>query len=204
MKNSYVEVSGKYIKTLDSLLNQNTGMSLLKDHIDRLLRNIETDSLEDYRFIAIVDLDGTLRDCCSHRIPLLPDSDMVEFYKDEPNLAYEDFHLACSGDTPIWDTINKVKQLREEGCFIILLTSCTSLDKTICETRKQLQSWELYYDTMIMRHPDNHEEPAQMKLNFISSLVTNDSDKKHFLFIDDNSENVKVIEEFGIDCILVK
>ncbi|AFK66628.1 polynucleotide kinase/phosphorylase [Colwellia phage 9A] len=161
------------------------------------------DGAKEGKRIAVVDLDGCIRDD-KHRASLLPSDAVVKSYDDKPNLAFKSYHMACHGDVVVQETVDMVNKLYSEGYFIIILTSCTGYFETINITCTQLKEWRLKWNTMVMRHPDNHNLPHDMKLNFMRQMVTEQEDKNRFVFIDDSAENVDTIKEFGIDTVLVK
>jgi hypothetical protein len=193
--NSYAEIVANHDGKLIKLhLEGDLQGTMIRSHVNELISAGKN--------VALVDIDGTLRNC-SERVKLLPNKHSLEAYADQPNLAYEEFHLACGIDTPLLRNIETVKNLHTAGYFIVLLTSCTALTDTIEATVNQMAKWNVPASTMIMRHPDNHHEPTPMKVNFVKALVEDSKNFKHILLVEDNKDTVKAFKDIGTQTLLV-
>ncbi len=167
-----------------------------------LLKNVLNFSLSKGDKVAFVDLDGTLRGG-TERLHLLPSREDFLNEKEDPNGLFEKFNKSCGVDKPLWTNIEYVQYLKYElGYSIFLLTSCTAYVESVEATIDQMEEWEVPFDGLIMRSPNNQRDAIEMKVGFIKEFIHNDNIDKDILIFDDNIETIKALEGIGIEfCI---
>lgn len=150
----------------------------------------------------VLDLDGTLRKG-DHRLHLLPSQEEIQYWEEKgtPNAAWEDFNGEAANDAPLYSNIAIANRFYCDHTTIVL-TSCTWTEENEKVIREQLSEWNVKYDMIVMRHPDNHLHPVEMKEAFINDL-TEIVEVDEILAMDDCSNNCEMFNRKGVTTLKV-
>lgn len=140
--------------------------------------------------IIIFDLCDTLADT-RHRSHLIPPASIAHVAS-----SWDRFSLACGNDAPISPVIRLLITLSERY-RIFILTSRGEVARA--ETVAWLARHNIPYDRLIMRGPDEHREPAAVKIDWIKAI----GPAHIFCAFDDNDDVVRAIRSMGITCMQV-
>lgn len=140
--------------------------------------------------IIIFDLCDTLADT-RHRSHLIPPASIAHVAS-----SWDRHSLACGNDAPITPVIRLLMTLSERY-RIFILTSRGEVARA--ETVAWLARHNIPYDRLIMRGPDEHREPAAVKIDWIKAIGPDHI----FCAFDDNDNVVRAICGMGITCLQV-
>ncbi|WP_312329885.1 phosphatase domain-containing protein [Atlantibacter hermannii] len=140
--------------------------------------------------IICFDLCDTLADT-SHRTHLIPPASIAHHAS-----SWDRFSLACGGDAPITATIRLLVALSEK--FRIFIWTSRG-DIARAETVAWLERYGVPYDRLIMRGPDEHRKPEDVKADWLRAIGP-----EHICCaFDDNDDVVRMLRSMGITCLQV-
>ncbi len=140
--------------------------------------------------VIVFDLDGTLRDG-AHRMHLVPKENL------DRTESWNEFNLACGGDTPIEDNLALMRCLYR-NYYIIVLTSCCDVAQSI--SRRWLQQHGGYHSELIMRPADDHRSDVDFKEAKLREIGL----ERIVCCFEDNFRVAKHIRSLGLTCHVVR
>jgi len=144
---------------------------------------------------VIFDLDGTLANI-EHRLHHIRKKD-DQGNKLKPN--WDQFHLDCVHDEPIWPIINIFRALRHQRHTIEIWSGRS--DKVRAETVNWLEFHGIFADKLLMRMHGDHRPDHELKELWLDQLI-GIRDKPDLVF-DDRSRLVEMWRRNGIQCCQV-
>lgn len=180
-----------------------SGFNHYSNNDHKLISEVINDEYRAGYQILIIDIDDTLRNT-DQRACLLPSPEKVEYFGDEPNLAFKLFNMSGEKDEPLMRNIDIVNSLLSTGTYFpIFLTSCTRYDCSMKACRKLIDKHiQATNYSLIMRDPDNHLHPKEYKEDFCHRFLP-DKYKEAVTFIDDNPEICELLTDLGYYCLQV-
>lgn len=172
--------------------------------IENLARRAKLIPWPDDQRIVICDIDGTLADL-SHRLP---------FIQQEPPDRIR-FQGSIIRDSPIWQTIKWIADLKDQGFYIVLMsgrpTSVTG--ETMMWLNQQFGAirpdrfghvveWEyksLHFDRLFLRATDDHRPDTLVKAEMLHDIPK----EKIKLVFDDRPSIVEMFRSYGLKVIQV-
>lgn len=137
----------------------------------------------------IFDIDGTLADC-THRLNYV--------LKDKKD--WDIFHKSASEDTPILETIECAKALKQAGYEIVIVTGRPESSRGI--TEKWLLDNGIEFIELFMRENWNHVPDFQLKKEIYENKI---QDKYEVLGIFEDRKNVvEMWRSLGLRCYQVE
>jgi FMN phosphatase YigB (HAD superfamily) len=135
---------------------------------------------------VIFDLDGTLADTV----------DPNGHHKEN----HEGFRQHIRGADANQDMVDKVRKANEKGRDVVILTARSAHYRDT--TKKWLNEKGIQYDSLLMRHIDDHRKDKIVKKDLLENdVLPNFKVKKAY---DDKNKNVKMFRSEGIEAKRVK
>ena len=130
---------------------------------------------------VVFDLDGTIADT----------TDIYAQHKDN----HPEFLEKVKEAKPFDHIVEKMKKAKEKGRDVVILTARSAHYRK--ETKDWLNSNNIPYDALFMRHQDDHRKDKKVKKELLKEeVLPNFNVKKAY---DDKKKNVKMFRKEGIE-----
>ena len=148
--------------------------------------------------IYIFDIDGTVADL-THRLHFIG-ATYTKFvsYKEVAPKQWEDFHAACTLDSPIWPVITVARALENTGHTIIYSTGRS--DNTRLQTREWLRKYRCPGGPIYMRTKEDNREDYVVKGELLNQILQDYNTTEAALggVFEDRQQVVDMLRERGV------